>query len=56
LGLDEVSMNPQAIPAFKQAIGQLTIAQIEAIVSQALQQDSAAKVRAISSAIVVPEG
>jgi multiphosphoryl transfer protein len=47
LGLDEVSMNPQAIPAFKQAISQLTIAQIEAIVSQALQQDSAAKVRAI---------
>ncbi|MFH7026925.1 MAG: phosphoenolpyruvate--protein phosphotransferase [Heteroscytonema crispum UTEX LB 1556] len=47
LGLDEVSMNPQAIPAFKQAIAQLTTAQIEAIVFEALQQDSAAKVRAI---------
>jgi multiphosphoryl transfer protein len=47
LGLDEVSMNPQAIPAFKQAIAKLTITQIEAIVFEALQQDSAAKVRAI---------
>jgi phosphocarrier protein FPr len=47
LGLDEVSMNPQAIPAFKQAIAQLTTDQIEAIVFEALQQDSAAKVRAI---------
>jgi multiphosphoryl transfer protein len=51
LGLDEVSMNPQAIPAFKQAIAQLTITQIEAIVFEALQQDSPAKVRAI----IIPE-
>jgi multiphosphoryl transfer protein len=51
LGLDEVSMNPQAIPTFKQAIAQLTITQIEAIVLEALQQDSAAKVRAI----IIPE-
>ncbi len=47
LGLDEVSLNPQAIPGFKSAIAQLTIPQAQAIVTAALQQDSAAKVREI---------
>ncbi|WP_315786468.1 phosphoenolpyruvate--protein phosphotransferase [Fischerella sp. JS2] len=47
LGLDEVSLNPQAIPAFKGAIAQLTMPQAQAIVTAALQQDSAAKVREI---------
>ncbi|BAZ66208.1 phosphoenolpyruvate-protein phosphotransferase [Fischerella sp. NIES-4106] len=47
LGLDEVSLNPQAIPGFKSAIAQLTIPKAQAIVTAALQQDSAAKVREI---------
>ncbi len=47
LGLDEVSLNPQAIPGFKNAIAQLTIPKAQAIVTAALQQDSAAKVREI---------
>lgn len=47
LGLDEVSLSPQAIPAFKGAIAQLTMPQAQAIVKTALQQDSAAKVREI---------
>ncbi|MBR8840172.1 MAG: phosphoenolpyruvate--protein phosphotransferase [Stigonema ocellatum SAG 48.90 = DSM 106950] len=37
LGLDEVSMNPQTIPAFKEAIAQLTLAEAEAIAFEALQ-------------------
>jgi multiphosphoryl transfer protein len=45
LGLDEVSVSPQAIPRFKQAIAQLTMTQAEALVASALQQDSAEKVR-----------
>jgi len=49
LGLDAVSLNPQAIPAFKQAIVQLTVAEAEAIALAALEQDSAAKVRAVVS-------
>jgi phosphocarrier protein FPr len=44
LGLDEVSLNPQAIPGFKQAIAQLTMAQAETIVASAMDQDSAADV------------
>lgn len=47
LGLNEVSLNPRFIPAFKQAIAQLTVAQAEAIATSALQQDSAQKVRAL---------
>jgi multiphosphoryl transfer protein len=47
LGLDEVSLNPQAIPGFKQAIAQLTMAEAEAIAAEALQQDSADKVRTL---------
>lgn len=50
LGLDEVSLNPQAIPALKQAIAEATIAEAEAISLAALKLDSAAKVRALVSA------
>lgn len=49
LGLDTVSLSPHAIPAFKQAIFQLTVTQAEAIAQSALEQDSAAKVRAVVS-------
>ncbi|MDR9894840.1 phosphoenolpyruvate--protein phosphotransferase [Aetokthonos hydrillicola Thurmond2011] len=49
LGLDSVSLNPQAIPRFKQVIVQLTAQEAQAIANSALQQDSAAKVRAIVS-------
>lgn len=52
LGLDEVSLNPQAIPALKQAITQLTVAEAEAIAKAALKLDSAARVRAVVSASV----
>ncbi|BAZ20734.1 phosphoenolpyruvate-protein phosphotransferase [Kalymmatonema gypsitolerans NIES-4073] len=45
LGLDEVSLNPQAIPGFKQAIAQLTMGQAQTIVASAIDQDSAADVR-----------
>ncbi|WP_017316511.1 phosphoenolpyruvate--protein phosphotransferase [Mastigocladopsis repens] len=45
LGLDEVSLNPQAIPEFKQAIAQLTMAEAEIIAASAMQQNSAAEVR-----------
>jgi phosphocarrier protein FPr len=45
LGLDSVSLNPQAIPVFKQAIVQLTSDQAQAIAAAALQQNSAAQVR-----------
>jgi phosphocarrier protein FPr len=47
LGLDELSVNPQAIGIVKQAIAQLTVTQAEAIVATALQLDSANEVRAL---------
>ena len=47
LGLDEVSLNPQAIPAFKKAISQLTVADAEAITNEVIQLDEAAEVREI---------
>lgn len=47
LGLNELSVNPQAIPLLKQAIGQLTVVEAEAIAALALQQDSATDVRAL---------
>jgi multiphosphoryl transfer protein len=50
LGLDDVSLNPQAIPNFKAAISHLTVAEAEAIVFEALNLDSAAKVRSLISA------
>ncbi|GJD23332.1 phosphoenolpyruvate-protein phosphotransferase [Rivularia sp. IAM M-261] len=45
LGLDDVSLNPQAIPRCKKAITQLSFIEAETIVSEALKQESAAKVR-----------
>ena len=47
LGLDEVSLNPQGIPALKKAIAQLTIAQAQAITKEVLQQQGADEVREI---------
>ncbi|GAB1544570.1 phosphoenolpyruvate--protein phosphotransferase [Scytonema sp. NUACC21] len=47
LGLDEVSMNAQAIPVFKQAVSQLTMAEATEIAVSALQQDSANAVKAL---------
>ncbi|NMG21011.1 phosphoenolpyruvate--protein phosphotransferase [Brasilonema bromeliae SPC951] len=47
LGLDEVSLNAQGIPGFKQAIAQLTMVEAEAIAASALQQDSADKIRTL---------
>jgi phosphocarrier protein FPr len=49
LGLDEVSLTPAAIPGFKQAIARFTMSQAQVITAVALQQDSAAKVRALVS-------
>jgi phosphocarrier protein FPr len=45
LGLDELSVNPQAIAPLKLAISQLTITEAQAIANVALQQDSATSVR-----------
>ncbi|HLP87318.1 MAG TPA: phosphoenolpyruvate--protein phosphotransferase [Nostocaceae cyanobacterium] len=45
LGLDELSVNPQAIASLKQAITQLTMTEAKALANIALQQDSAASVR-----------
>jgi phosphocarrier protein FPr len=47
LGLDELSVNPQAIAPLKQEITRLTMKQEKTIASLALQQDSAASVRAL---------
>ncbi|MBH8573224.1 phosphoenolpyruvate--protein phosphotransferase [Nostocaceae cyanobacterium CENA369] len=47
LGLNELSVNPQAIPMLKVAIAQLSLAEAEAIAASALQQDSATDVRAL---------
>ncbi|MDZ8189434.1 MAG: phosphoenolpyruvate--protein phosphotransferase [Nostoc sp. ChiSLP02] len=54
LGLDELSVNPQSIPAIKQAIHQLSLKESEAIVALALQQDSVEEVREIISISVTP--
>ena len=45
LGVDELSVNPQAIGTLKQAIAHLTITEAEVIAGVALQQDSALSVR-----------
>ncbi|TAF12223.1 MAG: phosphoenolpyruvate--protein phosphotransferase [Nostocales cyanobacterium] len=45
LGLDELSVNPQALAPLKQEISRLTITEAQAIASVALQQDSATSVR-----------
>ncbi|MBD6619072.1 phosphoenolpyruvate--protein phosphotransferase [Komarekiella sp. 'clone 1'] len=47
LGLDELSVNPQAIPIIKQTIAQLTVVEAQAIAALALQQDSADQVRGL---------
>lgn len=52
LGLDELSVNPQNIPAIKQAIARFSIVESEAIVASALQQDSAVHVRELISTSV----
>lgn len=52
LGLDEFSLSFQAIPALKQAINQLTVAEAEAIAQAAMKLDDAAKVRASVSALL----
>ncbi|BAY39227.1 phosphoenolpyruvate-protein phosphotransferase [Nostoc sp. NIES-2111] len=49
LGLDELSVNPPAIPTLKQSISQLSLATSEAIAIMALQQDSVEQVKAIVS-------
>ncbi|MDZ8026946.1 MAG: phosphoenolpyruvate--protein phosphotransferase [Nostoc sp. DedQUE11] len=54
LGLDELSVNPQSIPAIKQAIHQLSLAESEAIAASALQQDSAEDVRELILTSVTP--
>jgi multiphosphoryl transfer protein len=52
LGLDEISLNPQAIPTLKQAISQLSVKQAQAIVRVALRQDSAVKVREVVASLI----
>lgn len=54
LGLDELSVNPQAIAGVKQAIARFCIVESEAIVASALQQDSAEDVRELISTSVIP--
>ncbi|BAT53049.1 phosphoenolpyruvate-protein phosphotransferase [Nostoc sp. NIES-3756] len=49
LGLDELSVNPPAIPTLKQSISQLSLATSEAIAMRALQQNSVEQVKAIVS-------
>lgn len=49
LGLQEISLTPKAIPAFKQTITRLNLTEAEIIASEALQQESAAQVRALVS-------
>ncbi|MEM9923409.1 MAG: phosphoenolpyruvate--protein phosphotransferase [Cyanobacteria bacterium P01_D01_bin.50] len=45
LGLDEVSLNPPAIPAFKKAISRFSVAEAEAITNEVIQLDEATEVR-----------
>ncbi|MDZ8235722.1 MAG: phosphoenolpyruvate--protein phosphotransferase [Nostoc sp. ChiQUE01a] len=54
LGLDELSVNPQSIPAIKQAIHQLSLEESEAIAASALQQDSPEDVRELILTSVIP--
>ena len=50
LGIDEFSLNPQAIPTLKQNITQLIVTESEAIAGSALKLDSATQVRSLLSA------
>jgi len=54
LGLDELSMNPPAIPAVKQAIAKLTTSEAEAIAREALGLESAEAVRKCVAAFTAP--
>ncbi|MEO1376703.1 MAG: phosphoenolpyruvate--protein phosphotransferase [Cyanobacteria bacterium J06635_10] len=45
LGLDEVSLNPPAIPGFKKAISRFSVAEAEAITNEVIQLDEAIQVR-----------
>ena len=45
MGLDEFSTHAVAIPAIKQAITQLTIPEVQAIVADALHRESSESVR-----------
>jgi phosphocarrier protein FPr len=45
MGLDELSMNPAAIPVVKQAIGRWSVPDGEAMLAEAIQLDSAEAVR-----------
>jgi phosphocarrier protein FPr len=47
LGVDELSVSVPAIPAVKAQIRSLTLSECEALAAQALQQDTAAAVRAL---------
>ena len=49
LGIDEISLNPHAIPKIKQAIAQLTFTETEAIAQAALKLDSSECVRMLVS-------
>ncbi|MEH2067456.1 MAG: phosphoenolpyruvate--protein phosphotransferase [Nostoc sp.] len=55
LGLDELSVNPQSIPAIKQAIHQLSLDESQALAASALQQDSAEHVRELISTYSSPK-
>ena len=47
LGLDEVSLNPQAIPALKRAIANFSVSEAEAITGEILQLEGAEEVREV---------
>jgi phosphoenolpyruvate-protein phosphotransferase/dihydroxyacetone kinase phosphotransfer subunit len=47
LGLDELSMNPQAIPGVKAVIARITVNEARTVADRALAQDSAEDVRAL---------
>jgi phosphocarrier protein FPr len=58
LGVNELSMNPPAIPAVKAAVARLTMSEAEAIAREVLQLDSANTVRnyvAMNGSISKPE-
>jgi phosphocarrier protein FPr len=46
MGLDELSANPAAIPAVKEAVARITVPEAEATLATALALDSAEAVRA----------
>ncbi|PPS44020.1 phosphoenolpyruvate--protein phosphotransferase [Chroococcidiopsis sp. TS-821] len=52
LGLDELSLNPQAIPIVKHAISELNAVEAQAIAQRALNLDSADRVRELVSSLM----